>query len=56
MRMVSGDAMLSHIAEIVASVDLPVNADFESGYARDPEGVARECASVRGDGRCGTFD
>ena len=38
---VSRDAMLGHIAEIVASVDLPVNADFESGYARDPEGVAR---------------
>jgi 2-methylisocitrate lyase-like PEP mutase family enzyme len=34
-------AMLAHIAEIVESVDLPVNADFESGYARDPEGVAR---------------
>jgi 2-methylisocitrate lyase-like PEP mutase family enzyme len=33
--------VLSHIAEIVASVDLPVNADFESGYAHDPEGVAR---------------
>jgi 2-methylisocitrate lyase-like PEP mutase family enzyme len=34
------DAMLSHIKGIVDSVDLPVNADFESGYARDPEGVA----------------
>ena len=34
------DAMLGHIAEIVASVDLPVNADFESGYAHEPEGVA----------------
>jgi 2-methylisocitrate lyase-like PEP mutase family enzyme len=34
------DMVLSHIAEIVAAVDLPVNADFESGYARDPEGVA----------------
>src|SRR5271168_3457018 len=34
------DAMLSHIKEIVDSVDLPVNADFESGYAHDPEGVA----------------
>ncbi len=32
--------MLSHIAEIVASTDLPVNADFESGYAQQPEGVA----------------
>ena len=38
---VSCDAMLGHIAEIVASVDLPVNADFESGYADDAEGVAR---------------
>jgi 2-methylisocitrate lyase-like PEP mutase family enzyme len=34
------DTVLSHIAEIVAAVDLPVNADFESGYAHDPEGVA----------------
>jgi 2-methylisocitrate lyase-like PEP mutase family enzyme len=34
------DTMLGHIADIVASVDLPVNADFESGYADDPEGVA----------------
>lgn len=38
------DLMLSHIAEIVAAIDLPVNADFESGYAHDPEAVA---ANVR---------
>jgi 2-methylisocitrate lyase-like PEP mutase family enzyme len=31
---------LAHIAEIVSSVDVPVNADFESGYAHEPEGVA----------------
>jgi 2-methylisocitrate lyase-like PEP mutase family enzyme len=41
---VGRDAMLQHIAEIVAAVDLPVNADFESGYARQPEEVA---ANVR---------
>src|SRR5438477_6071917 len=41
---VSRDAMLANIAGIVAAVELPVNADFESGYARDPEGVA---ANVR---------
>jgi len=35
------DTVLNHIAEIVGSVDLPVNADFESGYAPEPEGVAR---------------
>jgi 2-methylisocitrate lyase-like PEP mutase family enzyme len=35
------DSALAHIGDIVAAVDLPVNADFESGYAHDPEGVAR---------------
>jgi 2-methylisocitrate lyase-like PEP mutase family enzyme len=34
------DMMLGHIAEIVAAVDLPVNADFESGYVHQPEAVA----------------
>jgi 2-methylisocitrate lyase-like PEP mutase family enzyme len=34
------DMVLAHIAEIVEATDLPVNADFEGGYARDPEGVA----------------
>jgi 2-methylisocitrate lyase-like PEP mutase family enzyme len=34
------DMALTHIAEIVAATDLPVNADYESGYAHDPEGVA----------------
>jgi 2-methylisocitrate lyase-like PEP mutase family enzyme len=37
---VSRDAMLAHIAEIVAASDLPVNADFEGGYAHEPDGVA----------------
>jgi 2-methylisocitrate lyase-like PEP mutase family enzyme len=37
------DMALAHIAEIVTATDLPVNADFESGYARDPEGVAESC-------------
>src|SRR5262245_12745445 len=37
---VSRDMVLQHIAEIVDAVDLPVNADFESGYAHSPEGVA----------------
>ncbi len=35
------DMMLSHIAEMVKAVpDLPVNADFENGYADTPDGVA----------------
>jgi 2-methylisocitrate lyase-like PEP mutase family enzyme len=37
---VSRDDMLAHIAEIVAATYLPVNADFEGGYAQAPEGVA----------------
>ena len=43
-RAMPVDAVLAHIADVVNAVDLPVNADFESGYADDPEGVA---ASVR---------
>ena len=35
------DAALEHIASIVAAVpDIPINADFESGYAHEPEQVA----------------
>lgn len=34
------DVMLGHIREIVAATDVPVNADFEGGYAHEPEGVA----------------
>src|SRR5215471_16344311 len=34
------DAMLAHLREIVDAVDVPVNADFEGGYAEAPEGVA----------------
>lgn len=34
------DMALQHIATIASSIDLPVNADFESGYAHEPEAVA----------------
>jgi 2-methylisocitrate lyase-like PEP mutase family enzyme len=34
------DSMLGHIADVVAAVDLPVSADFQSGYAREPEALA----------------
>lgn len=37
------DMALGHIAEIVTATDLPVNADFESGYAHDPGAVAENC-------------
>jgi 2-methylisocitrate lyase-like PEP mutase family enzyme len=37
---VSRDLVLAHLAEIAAATDVPVNADFEGGYADDPDGVA----------------
>jgi len=48
-RAVPVDAVLGHIADIVKAVDLPVNADFESGYADSPDGVAvnvRRCVAA----------
>ncbi|MBB6308546.1 isocitrate lyase/PEP mutase family protein [Xanthobacter tagetidis] len=41
---VARDEMLAHIAELVAATRLPVNADFEAGYAADPAGVAESVA------------
>src|SRR3982750_2566615 len=40
------DSMLAHIREMVEATDLPVNADFENGYADDPNHVAENV------GRC----
>ncbi|MEP6608429.1 MAG: isocitrate lyase/phosphoenolpyruvate mutase family protein [Burkholderiaceae bacterium] len=37
---VSRDRVIAHLQEIVAATDLPVNADFESGFAIDAIGVA----------------
>jgi len=35
------EEVLVHLREMVAATHLPVNADFEAGYAPDPDGVAR---------------
>src|SRR5499426_108035 len=37
---VSRAMMLAHFRELVAATDVPVNADFEGGFADAPEGVA----------------
>src|ERR1700676_607024 len=37
---VTRDMMLAHIRTIVDATELPVNADYESGYAHDPAQVA----------------
>lgn len=44
MTALSRDAVLEHLRELVLASELPVNADFQSGYAEDPDGVA---ANVR---------
>ena len=35
----SRDTVIAHLREIVAATDLPVNADFESGYGDSPQAV-----------------
>src|ERR1700761_6774084 len=37
---VSRDEALAHAAAIAAATGLPVSADLENGFARDPDGVA----------------
>src|SRR5260370_895064 len=34
------DLMLAHIREVAAATPLPLNADFQTGYADEPQGVA----------------
>ena len=42
---VPAEMMLAHVREIVQATSLPVNADFQNGYADDPEGVAKNVTS-----------
>ena len=37
---ITRDMALAHLRELVAATDVPVNADFEGGFADAPEGVA----------------
>jgi 2-methylisocitrate lyase-like PEP mutase family enzyme len=37
---ITREMALAHFAELAAAVDVPVNADFEGGFAHAPEGVA----------------
>jgi 2-methylisocitrate lyase-like PEP mutase family enzyme len=43
-NQLSREAILTHLRTIVEATDLPVNADFESGFGADPEELA---ASVK---------
>src|SRR5690242_10298129 len=52
-KAVSREMMLGHIAEIVKATPLPVNADFQNGYADEPEGVAESVRQCIGAGVAG---
>lgn len=47
------DDMLAHLAAIAAAVDLPVNADFEGGFAVAPDAVAANVTRALGTGIAG---
>jgi methylisocitrate lyase len=50
---VSREDVLSHLRTISASVEIPVNADFEGGFAIEPEGVGASVALATGTGVAG---
>ncbi len=41
---VSRDRVLAHLERLAATTDLPLNADFQSGFGRDAAGVAESVA------------
>ncbi len=43
-NQVTLDQSLQHLRDVAGAVDVPVNADFEGGYAVDPAGVAANVA------------
>lgn len=66
--VLSCEEVLAHVREIAHATSLPVNADFQSGYADDAEGVGANVArcvasgcsglsieDARGDGEAGLF-
>jgi 2-methylisocitrate lyase-like PEP mutase family enzyme len=50
---VTRDDVLRHLASLCQAVDLPVNADFEAGFASDPESVAESVRLAIGTGVAG---
>jgi 2-methylisocitrate lyase-like PEP mutase family enzyme len=50
---VARDDVLSHIHDLAGAVDCPLNADFESGFAADAEGVHESARLAIGAGVAG---
>jgi len=49
----SRDEVLEHLRLLVGSTDLPINADFENGFAHDPAAVAKNAALAADTGVAG---
>ena len=50
---VSLDEVLGHLRAVAGSVEIPVNADFEDGFATEPAGVARNVTAAVATGIAG---
>jgi methylisocitrate lyase len=50
---VTVDQVLAHFREMAQAVDVPVNGDFEGGFAVEPEAVAAHVAQAAGTGVAG---
>jgi 2-methylisocitrate lyase-like PEP mutase family enzyme len=50
---VSRSDVLQHLGSLCKAIDLPVNADFESGFGEDPAGVAESVSLAIGTGVAG---
>src|SRR5687767_2626399 len=47
------DDALAHFSDIATNVDVPVNGDFEGGFAVEPSGVARNVGLAAATGIAG---
>lgn len=52
-NQVSLDDMLAHMRAVAQAVDVPVNADFEGGFAVEPDGVAAHVLAATATGVAG---
>ena len=50
---ISLEVALAHLRAISGSVDVPVNADFEDGFAREPEAIAANVSAAAATGIAG---
>src|SRR5690242_12003306 len=50
---VGRDEVLQHLRSLCEAVELPVNADYEAGFAKEPEGVAANVTLAIGTGVAG---